>query len=81
MKITPVQNATAYTGKIIVPNADENKKVYLMYNKVLDIVKKHQVTANIRNEGIDILPHKSAEKPIMEKLKELHIKFFNSDKK
>ena len=65
----------AFTGKIVIPNSGENKKVDYLYNKVSKLVKDNQVTANFRTEQIEILPSSNILDKIKTNLKNLGIEF------
>ncbi len=71
MQVTPI--APSFSGKnIYVPkNAKPNKDRTYLYNEVIEIVNKHHTPAVVKNNGIEI----TATNAVMEKLKELGIKF------
>ena len=51
MKIQPV--SPSFKGKISVPAKGNNENVYLLYNKVANIVKENQVTAEFKTNSIE----------------------------
>ena len=69
MKIQSI--SPSFTGKISVPANGKNENVYLLYNKVANIVKQNQVTAEFSGVRENI---KSA-------LKNLGIEFSDPDAK
>ncbi len=75
MKITPIKIYSQPSPKVVVPNSGANKNVQYMYNKVLSVVKENHLLTNIKNDGIEIFPHKSAENKLFESLKNLGINF------
>ncbi len=79
MKIQSI--SPSFTGKISVPANGNNKNVYLLYNKVANIVKENQVTAEFRTKSIEISPHSSARENIKTALKNLGIEFTDPDAK
>lgn len=71
----------SFTGKFVIPNADSNKKVDYLYNKVSKIVKANQVTTEFHTDKIVISADKTQDNKIVSALKEFGIKFFPVVKK
>lgn len=65
----------SFKGKISIPANGNNKNVNLLYNKVANIVKENQVTAEFKTKSIEISPHSSVRENIKSALKNLGIKF------
>ena len=71
-----VQNITpSFTGNFTIHHTGKNEKVSFMYNKVLDMVKKNQLTANFRSDSIEISSYKSKDAIVKKTLKEYGIEF------
>lgn len=79
MKIQSI--SPSFTGKISVPANGKNENVYLLYNKVANIVKQNQVTAEFRTKSIEIFPHSGVRENIKSALKNLGIEFSDPDAK
>lgn len=73
MNIQSIQ--PSFNGKILIPANGNNKNVNLLYNKVANIVKENQVTAEFKTKRIEISPHSSVRENIKSALKNLGIKF------
>lgn len=73
MRVTRIGGIKANpTFKGLRINANENKKVKFLYNKVLDIVKENKIPATFSTDSIE-LPRITDK--IVSKLKELEIVF------
>lgn len=79
MKIQSI--SPSFTGKISVPAKGNNENVYLLYNKVANIVKQNQVTAEFKTNSIEISPHEDVRINIKSALKNLGIEFTDADTK
>lgn len=77
MQINPINpNSTNFRGKIFVPRKQNLDRAF-MYNEVMDFVHTHKLPCTVTNEGVDF---PSISEKVIEKFKELGLKFVNKDK-
>ncbi len=76
------QNITpSFSGKFVIPNSGDNKKVNYLYNKVSKIVKDNNISGDFHNDKIVLTTDKTQEKNLFNSLKELGIKIFSLNEK
>ena len=61
-------------GNIIIYSFENPKRKYL-YNDVLKLVKKNQVSANFKRDEIEISPSSEQQKTLKKELNKLNIKY------
>ena len=70
------QNITpSFTGNYTIPSKGNNEKVFLMHNKVLDLVKKNKLSAVFKKDSIEISSIKSKDEIVKKSLKDYGIEF------
>lgn len=77
--LTPNVNP-AFSGKFVIPNSGNNKKVDYLYNNILDVVKKNQVTSVFSVDKVEINASETQDNKIEKALKKLNLTFFKDNK-
>lgn len=70
----------AFTGNFVIPNYGNNKKIEYLYNNILDVVKKNQVTSVFSVDKVEINASETQDNKIEKALKKLNLTFFKDNK-